>query len=270
VFAAPLLARARPAEKPPHTPIFVVGMPRAGSTLVEQILASHSLVEGTMELPVLGNVVRDLSLGRLISNPAVYPECVRDLNASELADLGAHYLEESKAYRRMNRPYFIDKQPWNWRDAGFIRLILPHAKIVDARRKPMAACFAMYKLQLEIDSLFPYGFRNLAYCYTQYARMMADYETVMPGYIHFLSYERLVEDTESEVRRLLGYCGLPFEEGCLRFWETGRAVATPSGEQVRQPIYRDAVEQWRNFEPWLGPLKEALTEAEAAAPQPPS
>jgi tetratricopeptide (TPR) repeat protein len=272
VFAAPLLARAAPAEKPAHTPIFVVGMPRAGSTLVEQILASHSLVEGTMELPVLGNMVRDLSLRRFLSNPDAYPECIRDLNASTLADLGAHYLDESNAYRRTNRPYFVDKRPSNWLDAGLIRLILPHAKIVDVRREPMAACFAMYKLQLEIDSQFPYGFHNLAQCYTQYAAMMAHYETVMPGHIHFLSYERLVEDTENEIRRLLKYCGLPFEESCLRFWETGRAVATPSGEQVRQPIYRNAVDQWRNFEPWLGPLKEALKEAEttaAGAPQPP-
>jgi hypothetical protein len=265
VFAAPLLARAASAEKPSHTPIFVVGMPRAGSTLVEQILASHGLVEGTMELPVLGNMVWDLSRRRLISNPDAYPECVRDLSASELADLGAHYLEESSAYRRTDRPYFIDKQPWNWREAGLIRLILPHAKVVDVRREPMAACFAMYKLQLEINALFPYGCRNLAHYYTQYASMMAHYERVMPGYIHFFSYERLVDDTESEIRRLLEYCGLPFEESCLRFWETGRAVATPSGEQVRRPIYRDAVGQWRNFEPWLDPLKEALTEAETAA-----
>lgn len=265
VFSPPLLARAASAEKLPHTPIFVVGMPRAGSTLVEQILASHSLVEGTMELPVLGNMVRDQSLRRLISNPGPYPECARELNASDLADLGAHYLEESQAYRRTDRPYFIDKRPSNWRDAGFIRLILPQAKIVDVRREPMAACFAMYKLQLEIDSQFPYGFRNLAHYYTQYAGMMAHYETVMPGYIHFLSYERLVEDSETKIRSLLEYCELPFEEGCLRFWETGRAVATPSGEQVRQPIYRDAVTQWRNFEPWLGPLKEALSEAETVA-----
>ncbi len=272
VFAAPLLARAAPVEKPPHTPIFVVGLPRAGSTLVEQILASHSLVEGTMELPVLENIVRDLTLSRRLVTPEAYPECVRGLSRSELADLGERYLEEARAYRRTQRPYFVDKRPWNWLEAGLIRLILPHAKIVDVRREPMAACFAMYKLQLEIDSQFPYGFRDLAHCYTQYAGMMAHYETVMPGYIHFLSYERLVEDTESEVRRLLGYCGLPFEESCLRFWETGRAVATPSGEQVRQPIYRDAVGQWRYFEPWLGPLKEALKEAEtvaAAAPQPP-
>lgn len=265
VFAAPLLARAAPEKELPHTPIFVVGMPRAGSTLIEQILSSHSLVEGTMELPVLCNLVRDLSLRRLMLNTDAYPECVRELDARELDQLGARYLEESSAYRRTNLPYFIDKRPWNWRDAGLIRLILPQAKIVDVRREPMAACFAMYKLQLEIDLPFPYGFRELADCYTQYAKTMAYYETAMPGHIHFLSYERLVEDTDNEIRRLLQYCGLPFEESCLRFWETRRAVVTPSGEQVRQPIYRDAVEQWRNFEPWLGPLKEALKEAQALA-----
>ncbi|HEY3639423.1 MAG TPA: sulfotransferase [Rhizomicrobium sp.] len=272
VFSRPLLAREAPAEKPPQIPIFVVSMPRAGSTLVEQILASHSLVEGTMELPVLANVVRDLSLRRLISKPDAYPECITELGASELADLGTHYLEECEAYRRTNRPYFIDKGTSNWLDAGLIRLILPHAKIVDVRREPMAACFAMYKQPFEIEVQFPYGFRELAHFYTQYAGMMAYYETVMAGHIHFLSYERLVEDTESEIRRLLNYCGLPFEENCLRFWETGRAVATPSGEQVRQPIYRGAVEQWRNFEPWLGPLREALEEVgtvAAAESQPP-
>jgi hypothetical protein len=239
-------------------------MPRAGSTLVEQILASHSTVEGTMELPVLGNIVRDLSYRPLGSKAVVYPESVTNMSSSELAALGDHYLDECTAYRRTSRQYFIDKTPWNWRDGGLIRLILPHAKIVDVRREPMAACFAMYKLQLEVGSEFPYGFRNLAHFYTQYTRMMAHYETVMPGRIHFLSYERLVDDTENEIRRLLAYCGLPFEENCLRFWETNRAVATPSGEQVRQPIYRGALEQWKNFEPWLGPLKDALAEAQNA------
>ncbi len=265
VFTPSLLARATPAAKPAATPIFVLGMPRAGSTLVEQILASHSLVEGTMELPVLDNVIRGLNLRRYLANPDSYPECLRDIGPSDLAELGTQYIEECAAYRRSDRPYFIDKQPWNWRDAGFIRMILPHAKIVDIRREPMAACFGMFKLQLEIDSLFPYGFRNLARCYTQYADMMAYYEAAMPGHVHFLSYESLVENTESEIRNLLAYCGLPFEESCLRFWETGRAVATPSGEQVRQPIYRGAMEQWKNYEPWLGPLKEELAEARAAA-----
>ena len=186
-----------------------------------------------------------------------------------MTNLGAHYLEECNAYRRTNRPYFIDKQPSNWREAGFIRLILPHAKIVDVRREPMAACFAMYKQPFAIDVQFPYGFRELAHFYTQYAGMMAYYETVMAGHIHFLSYERLVEDTESEIRRLLNYCGLPFEESCLRFWEIYRQHT-----QRRAGATADlscALECGRISEPWLGPLKEALMEAETmAAAAPPS
>jgi hypothetical protein len=155
VFSRPLLARGAPAEKPPHTPIFVVSMPRAGSTLVEQIIASHSFAEGTVELPVLANMVRDLLRRRLISKPDAYPECITELNAFELADLGTHYLEECKAYRRTNRPYFIDKSTSNWLDAGLVRLVLPHAKTVDVRREPMAACFAMYKQSFEIEVQFP-------------------------------------------------------------------------------------------------------------------
>ncbi|MEO8926749.1 MAG: sulfotransferase [Caulobacteraceae bacterium] len=272
VFSAPALAaRAAPAARPDSTPIFVLGMPRAGSTLVEQILASHSRVEATMELPVLGNITRDLSLSRLMVTPDAYPECVNDLTSSQLAELGARYIEEAAAYRKTDRPYFVDKRPWNWLDAGLIGMILPHAKIIDIRREPIAACFAMYKQMLANDATFSYDFNDLAHYYTQYVGMMAHYDRVMPGRIHFLPYARLVEDTETEIRSLLDYCGLPFEEGCLRFWENSRAVATPSAEQVRRPIFRDALEQWRKFEPWLGPLKDALRAAEAAAaaaPQP--
>jgi tetratricopeptide (TPR) repeat protein len=272
VFSAGTLAARPTAAAPPHaTPIFVLGMPRAGSTLAEQILASHSRVEATLELPVLGNIVRDLSLSRLMVTTEAYPECVKDLTGARLADLGVRYVEEAAAYRRTDRPYFIDKRPWNWLDAGLIAMILPHAKIVDVRRKPIAACFAMYKQMLANDATFSYDFNDLADYYTQYVGMMAHYEHVMPGRIHFLSYERLVEDTETEIRRLLEYCGLPFEEGCLRFWENDRAVATPSAEQVRRPIFRESLQQWRKFEPWLGPLEEALATAKAearAAPQP--
>ena len=272
VFSAPALAaRASPAAKPDSTPIFVLGMPRAGSTLVEQILASHSLVEATLELPVLGNITRDLSLSRRLVTADAYPECVADLTGPELAELGARYIDEAAAYRGTDRPFFIDKRPWNWLDAGLIEMILPHAKIIDIRREPMAACFAMYKQMLANDATFSNDFNDLAQYYTHYVGMMAHYDRVMPGHIHFLSYKRLVEDTETEIRRLLDYCGLPFEEGCLRFWENSRAVATPSAEQVRRPIFRDALRQWRKFEPWLGPLKDALQAAEAtaaAAPQP--
>ncbi len=270
--AAALAAREAPAARPDKTPIFVLGMPRAGSTLVEQILASHSLVEATLELPVLGNIIRDLSLSRRLVTPDAYPECMSDLTGPQLAELGARYIDEAAAYRKTDRPCFVDKRPWNWLDAGLIEMILPHAKIIDIRREPMAACFAMYKQMLANDATFSYDFNDLAQYYTQYVGMMAHYDRVAPGRIHFLSYERLVEDTETEIRRLLDYCGLPFEEGCLRFWENSRAVATPSAEQVRRPIFRDALQQWRKFEPWLGPLKDALQAAEAAAtaaPQPP-
>jgi predicted Zn-dependent protease len=262
-------ASPRPGADP--TPIFVLGMPRAGSTLVEQILASHSAVEATIELPVLGNIVRDLSLSRLLVTRDAYPECLRDLRASDLSDLGVRYLEEAAAYRRTDAAYFVDKRPWNWLEAGLIRLILPHAKIIDIRREPMASCFAMYKQMLANAATFSSDLEDLAHYYTQYVGMMAHWERVMPSQIHFVSYERLVENTETEIRRLLDHCHLPFEERCLRFWETNRAIATPSAEQVRRPIFRDAVNHWRHFEPWLGPLKEGLKKAQAeaaATPQP--
>jgi tetratricopeptide (TPR) repeat protein len=261
---------AAPTEKPDSTPIFVVGLPRAGSTLVEQILASHSLVEGLSELPALQNLVRDLSLSRRLVTPDAYPECVRDLNRSDLAELGSNYLRRAAAYRKTGRPYFVDKQSWNWREVGLIRLILPHAKIVDVRREPMAACFAMYK-HMQANDATNCDFKHLAHYYTQYVGMMNHLAGTMPGHIHYLSYEQLVENPTTEIRRLLEYCGLPFEDGCLRFWETSRVVATPSSQQVRQPIFRDALEQWRNFEFWLGPLKDALKAAQAdakAQPQP--
>ena len=242
------------------TPIFVVGMPRAGSTLVEQILASHSQVEGTRELSLIGEIVRELAIGRRVANPNAYPECLLDMTAGQLAALGERYIERASELRQTELPYFVDKRPWNWLDAGLIRMILPQARIVDIRREPMAACFAMYKQQLPKDAAFSYDLEELGHYYNLYVSLMEHWKSVMPGWIHFVQYERLVEDTESEIRRMLDYCGLTFEEGCLRFWETDRAVLTPSAEQVRRPIYRDAVGQWRNFEPWLGPLKAALSE----------
>jgi tetratricopeptide (TPR) repeat protein len=240
------------------TPIFVVGMPRAGSTLIEQILSSHSQIEGTRELPLIGDITRDLSLSRMLVVKDAYPECVLDLTCGRLAELGARVIESSRAYRRTGRTYFVDKGPWNWLDVGLIHLILPHAKIIDVRRQPMAACFAMFKQLLPSRCAFSYDLDEVGRYYNRYVGLMEHWESVLPGRVHFVQYERLVENTETEIRRMLDYCGLPFEEGCLRFWETDRAVATPSAEQVRRPIYRDALEQWRNFEPWLGPLKEAL------------
>jgi tetratricopeptide (TPR) repeat protein len=271
VFSASALASRPTTTNVVNTPIFVLGMPRAGSTLVEQILASHSRVEATLELPVLGNIVRDLGSSRRLVTPDAYPECLQTLGLAERVSLGERYLSEAAVYRRTDRPYFVDKRPWNWLDAGLIEMILPHAKIIDIRREPMAACFAMYKQMLANDATFSNDFNDLAEYYTNYTAMMAHYDRVMPGRIHHLPYERLVEDTDTEIRRLLDYCGLPFEESCVRFWENDRAVATPSAEQVRRPIFREALQQWRGFKPWLGPLEDALAAAEAAktaAPQP--
>ena len=261
-FTARVLSRpaAGAAASLSVTPIFVVGMPRAGSTLVEQILASHSRVEGTRELPVIAKMVRDIASGRLIADPNAYPGCLKAMTEAELALLGERFFERASDFRHTDRPCFVDKRPWNWLDAGFIHLILPHAKIIDIRREPMAACFAMYKQQLPRDAAFSYDLRDLGHYYNLYVGLMEHWKEVMPGRIHFVQYERLVEDTEQEIRRMLDYCGLPFEENCLRFWETDRAVSTPSAEQVRRPIYKDAVELWRNYEPWLGPLKAALAE----------
>ena len=261
-----LETRLSPAPVSPgrDTPIFVVGMPRAGSTLVEQILSSHSQVEGTRELPLIGDITRELGLSRMLVVPEAYPECVLDFTPDQLVELGDRVLERSRDYRKTNRPYFVDKRPWNWLEVGLIHLILPQAKIIDVRREPMAACFAMFKQLLPIDAAFTYDLDELGAYYNKYVGMMQHWESVLPGRVHFLQYERLVEDTEAEIRRLLEYCGLPFEENCLRFWETDRAVFTPSAEQVRRPIFRHALEQWRNFEPWLGPLKEALSRAAEA------
>jgi tetratricopeptide (TPR) repeat protein len=270
VFTARTVARCAPETTSSGiTPIFVVGMPRAGSTLVEQILASHSQVEGTLELPVLGAVINDLSRSRLLVTPQAYPERVADLTPEQLSELGARYIRDAAPYRKTGLPYFVDKRPWNWMEAGLIRMILPHAKIVDVRREPMAACFGMYKQDMD-EALFTNDFNDSAQYYTEYVSTMRHYDKVMPGRIHLVHYRQLVEDTEAEIRRLLDFCGLPFEENCLRFWETSRSVATPSAEQVRRPIFREGLDQWRNFEPWLGPLKQALETASAAdaPPQP--
>jgi tetratricopeptide (TPR) repeat protein len=257
------LSRA-PVTQTHTTPIFIVGMPRAGSTLVEQILASHSLVEGTRELPVIGNITRTLGASRIVVCPDAYPECALDLTSDQLAELGTQVIERTAEFRKTDRPYYIDKRPWNWLEVGLIHMMLPQAKFIDIRREPMAACFAMYKQLLPNDAGFSNDLEELGRYYNNYVSLMEHWRTVLPGIVHFVQYERLVEDTEGEVRGMLDYCGLPFEEGCLRFWETDRTVATPSAGQVRQPIFRDALQQWRNFEPWLGPLRAALDEPAGA------
>jgi tetratricopeptide (TPR) repeat protein len=236
-------------------PIFIVGLPRAGSTLIEQILASHSAVEGTRELMEIVDIVSDLT-----SRPGhgPYPACVTGLPAGPLAALGQRYIENTRIYRLTDKPLFIDKNPNNWAYLGLIHLILPRARIIDARREPMASCFSAFKQNFVSGMEFSYDLAELGRYYNDYVQMMAHFDSVLPGRVHRVAYEDLVADTEGEVRRLLAYCDLPFEPACLRFWETQRAVVTPSSEQVRRPIFREALEHWRHYEPWLGPLREAL------------
>ncbi len=246
------------SDQPATTPIFVMGMPRAGSTLVEQILASHEQVEGTRELPVVSDLARRIAQSRLLVAPDVYPDRVLEYSRAELDKFGADLLSGIAKFRNSSLPYVIDKRPWNWVDAPFLHLILPQAKFIDVRRAPMAACFGMFKQMLPPDASFSYNLTHLGRYYREYVGYMNYLGMVMPGAILNVSYESLVNNTEAEIRRMLDYCGLPFDERCLRFWETDRAVLTPSAEQVRKPIYRGALEQWKNFEPWLGELKEAL------------
>jgi tetratricopeptide (TPR) repeat protein len=243
-------------------PIFIVGLPRAGSTLLEQILASHSLVEGTMELPDLPQIVRELAgheAGHEARNrEAPFFTAVAAQRPAELRALGERYLESTRVYRKSKAPFFIDKMPNNWLSVGLIHLILPNAKIIDARRHPLGCCFSAFKQHFARGQNFSYDLADLGRYYRDYVELIAHVDKVLPGRVHRVFYETMIEDTEAEVRRLLEYCGLPFEERCLKFYENERAVRTASSEQVRRPIFRDGVDHWRHYEPWLGPLKQAL------------
>lgn len=258
VFTPSLFAAHAGQGCPDPAPIFVLGMPRAGSTLIEQILASHSMVEGTTELPDMGYIVSDLLSPRRATGGQTYPESIAALSADDLAALGARYIETSRAFRKSDRPFFVDKMPGNWMNVGLIQLILPNAKIIDARRHPMACCFATFKQIMVGGSNGAYDLTFIGRRYNDYVDLMAHFDTVLPGRVHRVRYEDMVENTEAEIRSLLAYCELPFEAACLRFWENDRAVTTPSAEQVRKPIFRDGLDQWKNFEPWLGQLKAVL------------
>ena len=239
----------RPGGCETAEPIFIVGMTRAGSTLLEQILASHSLVEGTSEL-------QDIPI--LARRAADSPRKALQLSAEERRALGEEYLKRTLVQRRTDRPFFIDKLPNNWLWVPFIQLILPNAKIIDARRHPLGCCFSNFRQLFAHGQTWTYDLEHLGRYYADYVRLMAHVDSVLPGRVHRVLYERMVDDTESEVRRLLDYCGLDFEPACLEFYKTQRAVRTPSSEQVRRPIYRDATEEWRPYEKYLAPLKEAL------------
>ncbi|MEX0644557.1 MAG: sulfotransferase, partial [Parvularculaceae bacterium] len=250
-------------------PIFVLGLPRAGSTLIEQILSSHSTIEGTMELPDIIAIAKRLGGKTKPGEEAKYPEIVRELSPKEFEELGAVYLEGTRIQRKSSKPYFIDKMPNNFMHTGLIHLILPNAKIIDARRHPMACCFSNFKQHFAKGQGFSYGLDRIGRFYVDYVRFMQHFDEAAPGVVHRVIYETMVENTEAEVRRLLDYCGLPFEAACLKFYETERPVRTASSEQVRQPIFREGVDQWRNYEEWLGPLKDALGPVLTAYPAAP-
>lgn len=237
--------------------IFILGLPRSGSTLIEQILASHPLVEGTMELPELPAVARRMRLrGR--EQSLREHEALQSLTADTARALGEEYLVRTRAYRHAGRPFFIDKLPNNWLHVGLIKLILPKAKIIDIRRHPLACGWSNFKQQFAAGQTFAYDLIDFGCYYRDYATLMKHFEEILPGAIHRVIYEQLVENPEAEIRRLLDYCGLAFDPACLRFHETTRSVRTASSEQVRRPINREGLEQWRHYEPWLAPLKTEL------------
>jgi tetratricopeptide (TPR) repeat protein len=238
-------------------PIFIVGLPRAGSTLLEQILASHSQVEGTSELPDIISIARRLGGSKRSSEESRYPEILAGITPAQLTKFGDEYIENTRI-QRSGAPFFIDKMPNNFSHVGLIKLILPHAKIIDARRHPLACCFSGFKQLFASGQTFTYGLTDIGHYYRDYVELMDHWDRVLPGQVLRMQYETVVADTETQVRRLLDYCDLPFEEACLRFYETERAVRTASSEQVRQPIYSAAVEQWRHYLHHLDPLIEAL------------
>jgi tetratricopeptide (TPR) repeat protein len=270
LFTGEFFAHRRGQGHESSEPIFILGMPRAGSTLIEQILASHSAVEGTSELPNIITLARDLRARADDAELRGYADVLARLDASSLRQLGERYLRGTRIYRKSERPYFIDKMPNNFLHVGLIHSILPNARIIDARRHPLGCCFSNFKQLYAKGQRFSYGLAEMGGYYRDYVELMAHFDAVLPGRVHRVIYERLVENTEQEVRRLLDYCGLPFEAGCLRFFENDRPVRTASSEQVRRPIYRDGVDQWRQFDPWLDPLKNALGGVLEAYPEAPA
>jgi len=237
------------------SPIFIVGLPRAGSTLLEQILASHSQVEGTMELAEVPRLAS--ALDRHPSG-ARYPGALALLSADECRGFGEAYIRDTKYYRKAGTRFFIDKMPNNFRHVSLIHLMLPNAKIIDARREPMACCFGNFKQLFASGLQFTYSLDDIAHYYRMYVRIMEHWDRVLPGRVLRVQHEDVIEDLEGSVRRILDHLGLEFEPGCVEFHRTERRVHTASSEQVRRPISREGIYQWRNFEPWLGELRAAL------------
>ena len=250
---------------PDPDPIFIVGLPRSGSTLIEQILASHSQVEGTQELPDIQRIVQEMGGER--SGPGdpglqqdaedVYPGALTALSPEDFRRLGERYMTDTRVYRT-GKPFFIDKMPNNFHHIGLIHLMMPNAKIIDVRREPMACCFSNLKQLFAGGQEFSYGTEEIARYYKSYLELMRHWDTVLRGRVLRVCYEDVVEDLEGSVRRILDFCRLPFEAACIEFHKTQRTIRTPSAEQVRQPIFRDGLQQWRNYEPWLKELEGSL------------
>jgi tetratricopeptide (TPR) repeat protein len=240
-------------------PIFILGLPRSGSTLIEQILASHSEVEGTQELADIQRIALDIQ-GYDTDDSPRYPAALADMTPADFVRLGERYMTDTRVFRT-DRPYFIDKMPNNFRHIGLIHLMLPKAKIIDARREPMACCFSNLKQLFAQGQEFTYSAEDIARYYRTYLELMEHWDAALPGRVLRVHHEDVVEDLEGSVRRILDYCGLAFEPACIDFHKTQRSVRTPSSEQVRQPIFREGLDQWKKYEPWLGPLKAALGDA---------
>ena len=252
VCTAEFFAARVGAGAPDPDPIFAVGLPRSGSTLIEQILASHSQVEGTQELSEIQRIVLGLR--------EKYPGVLAELAPEDFRRLGERYMTDTRAYRG-DKPFFIDKMPNNFRHIGLIHLMLPNAKIIDVRREPMACCFSNLKQLFASGQEFTYSVEDIARYYRTYLELMRHWDAVLPGRILRVWYENVVDDLDGNVRHILEFCGLPFEPACVEFYKTERSVRTASSEQVRRPIFRDGLFQWRSYEPWLGPLKVSLDDA---------
>jgi tetratricopeptide (TPR) repeat protein len=258
LVTADLLGKFSGAGCPASDPIFIVGLPRAGSTLLEQILASHSQVEGTMELPNIFALAFRLDRQRVVGEEPEYPANLADLTHEDVARFGEEFIRDTQIYRKGGTPFFIDKMPNNFRHIGLINMILPNAKIIDARRGAMGCCFSGFKQLFAEGQEFTYGLEEIGQYYADYVTLMDHWDNVLPGKILRVRYEDVVADLETQVRRLLDYCGLPFEEACLNFHQNARAVRTASSEQVRQPIFKSGIDQWENFSNFLDPLRTKL------------
>ena len=256
VFDAELVDRLRGAGEPDPSPIFILGLPRSGSTLLEQILATHTQVEGTSELPYAGRLATSLNRNR--PDGVNYPEATRELKQQNLAAMGRDYLARARIHRRAGAPRFIDKMPNNFPTVGLIALMLPNAKVIDARRHPLDACLSNYRQLFAKGQNFTYDLTEIGEYYLEYQRLMDHWHEILPGRVLTVQYEDVVADFEPQVRRLLDFCGLPWQDACLRFYESERPVRTPSSEQVRQPIYDRSVGHWRHYEQHLGELIDVI------------